>query len=146
MGCAALGCGAPCAPPRTQLRLGGQVAEYGPASALVNRVIEQAGTLTIDEAADLYRAYGARILIHGQEAERRALAEARRAAAIATLEPEYEQARHAAAKAWRHAVPGSRARGSWLAAPSPNIHSANEWCVDGALDISCRGLPSAGQF
>ena len=27
----------------------------------------------------------------------------------------------------------------------PNIHRADEWCVDGALEIGCRGLPSAGQ-
>ena len=33
------------------LRLGGQMAEYGPATTLVHRVIDQACTMTIDEAA-----------------------------------------------------------------------------------------------
>ena len=108
------------------------MAEYGPASALVNRVIEQAGRLTIDEAADLYRAYGARILIHGQEAERLALALARRAAAVASLEPEYEQARHAAAKAWRHAVPGEQ--GPWLMVGRAIANTAGAFVVNGVLD------------
>ncbi|MBA2632166.1 MAG: hypothetical protein H0U86_04075, partial [Chloroflexi bacterium] len=44
---------------------GGNVGDYGPANTLVHRVIDRAGTLTIDEAVDLYRAYGARLLIQG---------------------------------------------------------------------------------
>ena len=86
--------------------------EYGPASTLVQRVIDRAGALTIEDAADLYRAYGARILISGEAAERKALAEAHRAAAISRLEPEYDRARHAAARAWRRALPPDQ--GPWL--------------------------------
>jgi hypothetical protein len=108
------------------------VAEYGPASTLVHRVIDQAGALTVDEAADLYRAYAARILIHGEEAERRALAEARRAAAIAGLERQYEQARHAAARAWRQALPPEQ--GPWLMVGRAIANAAGAFVVDDVLN------------
>lgn len=108
------------------------MGEYGPGSLLVQRVVERAGELTIDEAADLYRAYGARILINGEAAERRALAEARRAAVIAGLEREYRQARHTAARAWRQAVPPDQ--GPWLLVGRTIANAAGAFVVHDVLD------------
>ena len=108
------------------------MGEFGPGSVLVQRVVERAGELTIDEAADLYRAYGARILINGEAAERSALAEARRAAARVGLEREYRQARHAAARAWRQAVP--REQGPWLMVGRTLANAAGAFVVDDVLD------------
>ncbi len=99
---------------------------------LVHRVIDRAGTLTVDEAADLYLAYGARVLIHGAEAERRALAQARRAAAVAGLEREYHQARHDAARAWRQAVPHDQ--GPWLMVGRTITNAAGTFVVHAVLD------------
>jgi hypothetical protein len=108
------------------------MGEFGPGSVLVQRVIDRAGELTIDEAADLYRAYGARILINGEAAERRALAEARRAAVRVGLEREYHQARHAAARAWRQAVPPDQ--GPWLMVGRTLANAAGAFVVDDVLD------------
>ena len=108
------------------------MVDYGPASTLVHRVIDRAGTLTIDEAVDLYRAYGARILIRGIEAERHALAQADRAAAVAGLEREYHQARHDAARAWRQALPHEQ--GPWLMVGRAIANAAGTFVVNGVLD------------
>ena len=108
------------------------MGEYGPASTLVHRVIDRAGTLTIEEAVDLYRAYGARILIQGAEAERNALTQARRAAAVAGLEIEYHEARHTAARAWRQALPGEQ--GPWLMVGRTIANAAGAFVVNGVLD------------
>lgn len=108
------------------------MGQFGPGSVLVERVIDRAGELTIDEAADLYRAYGARILINGEAAERRALAEAGRAAIIAGLEREYHQARHSAARAWRQAVPPDQ--GPWLMVGRTVANAAGAFVVVDALD------------
>jgi hypothetical protein len=113
-------------------RVRGHVVDYGPASTLVHRVIDRAGTLTIDEAADLYPAYGARLLIHGVEAERHALAQAGHAAAVAGLEREYNQARHDAARAWRQALPHEQ--GPWLMVGRAIANAAGTLVVNGVLD------------
>ncbi len=108
------------------------MGDYGPANTLVHRVIDRAGTLTIDEAVDLYRAYGARLLIQGAEAERNALTQARRSAAVAGLEREYHEARHAAARAWRQALPGEQ--GPWLMVGRAIANAAGAFVVNGVLD------------
>jgi hypothetical protein len=79
---------------------------YGPATVLVERLIEYAGHLTEEEAADLFRARAYRTLAHGPLEERRAHAVAARAAAVAGRASEYRAAAQAAAAAWgraRHA-------------------------------------------
>jgi hypothetical protein len=77
-----------------------------------DRIISHAGTLSLDEAADLYRAYAARILIDGQTVERQALAEARRVAHRSGVLDDYEAIRRAAVRAWRRALPEEQ--GPWL--------------------------------
>lgn len=104
------------------------VGEYGAAS----RLIERAGGLTIDEAVDIYRAHAARMLIQGTGAERHALIEARRAATRTGCATEYEQARHAAATAWRHALPETQ--GPWLAVGAAIANAAGALVVADALD------------
>ena len=94
------------------------MGEYGPATTLVDRLIAHASAMTMEEAVDLYRARAARLVIQGPEAERRFRRESAtqedlgQAAAIAGLSDEYERARHAAASAWRAALPETQ--GPWL--------------------------------
>jgi hypothetical protein len=108
------------------------MGEYGPASTLIDRLIERAGTVTIDEAADLYRAQAARLLVQGSDAERRALARARRTAERAGLAEEFERARHAAATAWRHALPEQQ--GPWLLVGQAISDAAGALVVNDILD------------
>ena len=108
------------------------MGEYGPASTLVYRVIDKAGALTIDEAVDLYHAYAARILIGGFGAERLALADAGRAAAVAGLQQEYSSARNEAVRAWRHALPNIQ--GPWLMVGRTIANTAGAMVVNGVLD------------
>ena len=105
---------------------------YAPARSVVEHLIERAGHLTIDEAADVYQAHAARILIQGTAAERRALLKARRAAVKAGRLAEYEQARHAAATAWRHALPETQ--GPWLAVGAAIANAAGVLVVEDILD------------
>ena len=105
---------------------------YAPARSVVERLIERAGNLTIDEAADVYQAHAARILIQGFAAERDALIRARRAAIRARRLPEYEQARHAAATAWRHALPETQ--GPWLAVGAAIANAAGALVIEDVLD------------
>jgi hypothetical protein len=79
------------------------MGEYGPATVLVQRLIEHAGHLTEEEAADLFRARAYRTLSHGPLEERRAHAVAARAAAIAGRTAEFRAAAQAAAAAWGRA-------------------------------------------
>ena len=58
---------------------------YWAARSPVERLIERAGSLTLDEAVDIYRAHAARWLIQGSGAERQALIQARRAATRSRL-------------------------------------------------------------
>ena len=108
------------------------MGQYGPTSSQVERLIERAARITLDEAADLYEAYSSRMLIYGWDAERRALASAQRSAAIAGLEDEYVRARHAAASAWRHALPPGQ--GPWLMVGRAVANAAGAVVVFAALD------------
>ena len=108
------------------------MGEYSPSSTLVNRMIERAGALTTDEAADLYQAYAARILIQGWEVESRALAKARRTAKVAGILAEYEHTRHAAVTAWRHALPD--VQGPWLLVGRTIANAAGAALMQGFLD------------
>ena len=108
------------------------MGEYGPAGSGIYGLIERAGRLTIDEAADLYRAHANRILVQGSEAERLALARARRVASKAGRRTEFEAARHAAATAWRHALP--EPQGPWLAVGAAIANAAGALVVEDILD------------
>jgi hypothetical protein len=114
------------------------MGEYGPASAQVDQLIRQAGRLTFDEAADLYEAHSARILIYGAESERLALASARKAAIRAGLEPEYFRARHDAVTAWRRALP--EGLGPWLLVGQAIGNAAGALVVDLSLEERARQL------
>lgn len=98
----------------------------------VDRLVEHAGELTLDEAVDLYRAYAAHILIQGSDAERQALGRARAAAARTQRTDAYELARHAAASAWRAALPSTE--GPWLAVGRAIANAAGALVVQGSLD------------
>ena len=108
------------------------VSTYGPATPSVDQLVRRAAQLTLAEVADLYDSHAARILIHGPEAQRRALARARRAAVVAGLEPEYLQARHDAATAWRHALPDGS--GPWLLVGQAIVNAAGALVVYTFLD------------
>lgn len=105
---------------------------YGPESVLVDRLIERAGRMTLEEAADLYRARAARILVQGTGNEDRALAQARRAAAVSGLDREYVKARHEAATSWRHGLPETQ--GPWLFVGEAIANAAGALVVSGILD------------
>ena len=108
------------------------MGKYGPASMLVERLIARAGTLTLDEAADVYHAHAARVLIQGTGAERLGLVQARRAATRAGLLGEYERARHAAASTWRHALPETQ--GPWLMVGAAIANAAGALVIEDVLD------------
>lgn len=108
------------------------MGDYGPASSQIHRLLARVEHVTLDEAVDLYEAHAARILIQGSEAERDALHRARRAARSARLEPDYLQARHDAATAWRHALP--EGRGPWLLVGQTIANAAGALVVHTALD------------
>jgi len=108
------------------------MGDLGPAASGIYALIERAGMLTIDEAADLYRAHANRILIQGSEAERLALARARRVASKAGRRTEFEEARHAAARAWRNALPETQ--GPWLTVGAAIANAAGALIVEDILD------------
>jgi hypothetical protein len=101
-------------------------------SGPVDQLVQHAGEMTLDEAADLYRAYAAHILIQGSDAERRALAHARASAARTQRTDEYEHARHLAAAAWRAALPS--AAGPWLIVGRAIANAAGALVLQGTLD------------
>ena len=109
------------------------MGEYGAASQAVSQLIRQAGSLTLDDAADLYHAQAARILIEGAEAERQALAKARRAAASVGLLGPYEEARRAAVSAWRHNLPETQ--GPWLVVGHAIANAAGALVLADSLDL-----------
>ncbi len=74
-------------------------------------LIERAGRLSLDEAADLYHARATRLLLDA-EANEQALATARRIAARTQRTPEYEKARRPPLRGAPH-CPKSKGRGSW---------------------------------
>ncbi|HEX7197462.1 MAG TPA: hypothetical protein VF364_11600 [Candidatus Limnocylindria bacterium] len=88
--------------------------------------------LTIDEAADMYQAHATRILLQGVGAERLALARARRAAIRSGRQDAYELARHAAATAWRHALPETQ--GPWLMVGAAIANAAGALVVEDVID------------
>lgn len=108
------------------------MGKYGPSSTLVDRLVTRAGALTLDEAADIYQAHAARVLIQGTGAERIGLVKARRAATRAGLLGEYERARHAAASAWRHGLP--EVQGPWLMVGSAIANAAGALVIEDSLD------------
>ena len=109
------------------------MGEYGAASQAVSQLIRRAGSLTLDEAADLYHAQAARILIHGAEGERQALAKASRAAASVGLLGPYEEARRAAVTAWRHNLPETQ--GPWLVVGHAIANAAGALVLADSLDL-----------
>ena len=108
------------------------MGKYGPASTLVDRLVARAGALTLDEAADIYQAHAARVLIQGTGPERIGLVKARRAATRAGLLGEYERARHAAASAWRHGLPETQ--GPWLMVGAAIANAAGALVIEDRLD------------
>jgi len=109
------------------------MGEFGPASQAVKQLIDQASTLTIDDAADLYYAQAARILMQRPEAEHDALTGARRAAAVSGLQDQYERARRAAVTAWRHNLPETQ--GPWLVVGHAIANAAGALVVADSLDL-----------
>ncbi len=109
-----------------------RMGEYGPASTLVERLIERAGSMTLDDAADLYRARASHLLIHGVAADRRAALQAEQAAALAGLTGALERARHGAVTAWRHALPETH--GPWLIVGQAIGNAAGALVVNGLID------------
>jgi hypothetical protein len=101
-------------------------------------MIERAGALTTDEAADLYQAYAARILIQGWDTESQALARARRAARVAGITAEYEHTRHAAVTAWRRALP--EVQGPWLLVGRTIANAVGATMLQGILDDHTYGV------
>jgi hypothetical protein len=95
---------------------------YGAFSDAVEDLVRRAGELTIDEAADVYRARATHVLIHGHAADQRARIVAERTAAETGRTAEYERARHAAVTAWRHALP--EVQGPWLVVGSAIANAA----------------------
>ena len=108
------------------------VGEYGVASTMVDRVIARAATIDIDEAADLYRAHGARLLLSGSGAERAALHEAARVARRVGRTAAYERARRAAARAWRSKLP--REQGPWLFVGATIANAAGALVLEDVLE------------
>lgn len=108
------------------------MGDYGPASALVEGLIERAGSLTLDDAADLYRARASHLLLHGVAVDRRAALQAEQAAALASLTAAYERARRDAVTAWRHALPETQ--GPWLIVGQAIGNAAGALVVNGLVD------------
>ena len=84
------------------------MGQYGAVSTAIDDLIRHAGELTIDEAADL----ATHVVIRGEAAVQRARINAELTAVRTGRLVEYEQARRAAASAWRDALP--EVQGPWL--------------------------------
>ena len=108
------------------------MGDFGPASALVHRLVDRAETLTLEESADLFRARSARTLISGADAERRALGRAERAARITGRLAGYHEARDAAAAAFGRARAGSV--GPWLTVSGAVANAAGALVVEDTLE------------
>jgi len=87
--------------------------------------------LTIDEAADIYHARATRLLIDAA-ADQQAFVDARRIAGRTRQVPEYENARHAAARAWRAALP--QVQGPWLIVGAAIANAAGALVLENVLD------------
>ena len=108
------------------------MAQYGALGPAVEYVIRRAGELTFDEAADIYRARATRLLLEGHAADQRALIRAERVARQTRRLAEYERARHAAASAWRGALP--EVQGPWLVVGSAIANAAGGLVLAEVLD------------
>ena len=108
------------------------MAQYGALGAAVEYLIRRAGELTFDEAADIYRARATRLLLEGHAADQRAVIKAERVARQTRRLPEYERARHAAASAWRGALP--EVQGPWLVVGSAIANAAGALVLADVLD------------
>jgi hypothetical protein len=108
------------------------VGTYGGASTAVEYLIRRAGQLTIDEAADIYRARASWLLVEGHEVDRHALLNAVRTAVRTGRLPEYERARRAAVSAWRGALPA--VEGPWLMVGSAIGNAAGALVLEEVLD------------
>lgn len=108
------------------------MGDYGPASPAVDRLIQRIALLDVGEAADLYRAYVARLLLSKADAERTALQRARGTAARVGRVAAYDRARHSSARAWRSAVPPGH--GPWLAIGRAISNAAGALVLEDALD------------
>jgi hypothetical protein len=86
----------------------------------------------MDEAADIYLARATRLLLDGPAADRQVLVNAKRTALRTRRLPEYEQARRAAALAWRGALPG--VQGPWLIVGSAIANAAGALVLQDVLD------------
>ncbi len=108
------------------------MGEYGPTSSLVERLIQRARQLSIDEAADIYQAHATRFLVEGPAANQHALRDARRTAVRSGRLPEYERARRDAATAWRGALPETQ--GPWLMVGAAIANAAGALVLEDIVD------------
>jgi hypothetical protein len=108
------------------------MGDFGRATSAVDRLIDRASTVTMEEAIDLFEARSTRTLISGADAERRALALAQRTARRAGREDEYRRAREDAAAAFRRAREGTV--GPWLTVTGAVANAAGALVVRDMLE------------
>ena len=108
------------------------MGKYGAANTCVEYVVRRAGELTLDEAADIYHARATRLLLDGHAADKRARLTAERTAIRTRRLPEYQEARHRAASAWRGALP--EVQGPWLVVGSAIANAAGALVLEEMLD------------
>jgi hypothetical protein len=108
------------------------MGDYGPNTRLVRQLLEQVTKMSVEDAADLYRAHGARFLASGYEEERAAVRQADRAARHWSRHGAYQQARRDAALAWRRSSPGGE--GPWLMVRQAITNAAGALVVQDLLD------------
>ena len=98
------------------------MGKYGSFSTAVEDLIRRAGELTYRRGGHFYRARATHVLLHGEAADERARINAERTAVRAGRLVEYQQARHAAASAWRGGLP--EVQGPWLVVGSAIANAA----------------------
>jgi hypothetical protein len=108
------------------------MGDYGPNTRLVRQLLDQISAMSLEDAADLYRAHGARFLVSGYEAERAAVREADRVARNSSRHAAYQRARRDAALAWRRASPGGE--GPWLMVRQAITNAAGALVIHDLLD------------
>ena len=109
------------------------MGDFGPAASGIYALIERAGRLTIDEAADLYRAHANRILDPGV---RRPSASPWRGRAGLPPRPgggpSSKRLDMPPRRAWRHALPETQ--GPWLTVGAAIANAAGALIVEDILD------------
>jgi hypothetical protein len=108
------------------------MGDYGPNTRLVRQLLERIHGMSVEDAADLYRAHGARFIASGFEAERTAVRQADRVARASSRHGAYQQARRDAALAWRRASPGGD--GPWLMVRQAITNAAGALVIHDLLD------------